>query len=262
MMRLSVAHRSECGGRKANEDAVGFCANETQGCFVLADGTGGHEGGALASDTVVRQVLAHFSAAPQVDGDSAGTLMTVAREALSDVRKLHPQFPEMNTTIATLVLNAESRLAYWNSIGDSRIYLFRNGRARSLTTDHSILQSMIDAGFFTGDLRGNSRRNMLYAAVGSEEVPERAIHSEPFALQPGDVFLLCSDGLWENIDEEIMEEILLRSETPEQWIDDMMKAVPNPCAPDQDNFSALSVWIGEHETATTRRIPAENPTQE
>jgi serine/threonine protein phosphatase PrpC len=257
MIRLSVAHRSERGGREANEDAVGFCANETQGCFVLADGTGGHEGGALASDTVVRRVLAHFSATPRVDDDSASTLMMVAREALSEVRRLYPQFSEMNTTIATLVLDTERKLAYWNSLGDSRIYLFRNGRARSLTTDHSILQSMIDAGFFTGDLRGNSRRNMLYAAVGSDEVPECAIHDEPFTLQSGDVFLLCSDGFWENIGEEIMEEMLQQAEAPEEWIDDMMDELPEPHAPNQDNFSALAVWIGEQEAVTTR-ILAEN----
>jgi serine/threonine protein phosphatase PrpC len=251
MLRLSVAYRSECGGREANEDTVGFCGNETQGCFVLADGTGGHKGGALASDTVVRQVLAHFSAAPVIDGDSIGTLLAVAREALFDVRKLNPQFPEMNTTIATLVLDAERRLAYWNYLGDSRIYLFRNGQAHSLTTDHSILQSMVDAGFFTGTLRGNYKRNMLYAAVGSAEMPENAIHNEPFTLQSGDIFLLCTDGFWENVGEEIMEKMLQQAKAPEQWIEDMVKKFPDPCAPDLDNFSALAIWVGEREDETT-----------
>jgi len=257
MMRLSVAHRSERGGREANEDTVGFCANETQGCFVLADGTGGHKGGALASKTVVDQVLAYFSTTPKIDGDSPGTLMMVAREALSDSRKLNPQFPEMNTTIATLVLDVERKLAYWNYLGDSRIYLFRNGRAHSLTTDHSILQSMIDAGFFTGSLRGNCRRNMLYAAVGSEEMPEHAIRNKPFALHPGDTFLLCSDGLWENVDEEVMEEMLQHAKSPEQWIDDMMSEISDPRMPGLDNFSALAIWVGEREAETNRIAPEE-----
>ncbi|MCL1826155.1 MAG: serine/threonine-protein phosphatase [Betaproteobacteria bacterium] len=261
MMRLSVAQRSERGGRVANEDAVAFCANETQGCFVLADGTGGHEGGALASNTVVKQVLIHFSAMPNVGEESAGMLITVARGALSDVRRRYPQFPEMNTTIATLVLDVEQGSAYWNYLGDSRIYLFRNGRARSLTTDHSILQSMIDAGFVTGALRGNSKRNMLYAAVGCDEMPEHAVRDEPLALQPGDAFLLCTDGFWENVDEGIMEEALREAKTPEQWIDDMMEEIPDPLSPDQDNFSAMAVWIGERE-ATTTRILLENPQQE
>ncbi|MCL2590494.1 MAG: serine/threonine-protein phosphatase [Betaproteobacteria bacterium] len=261
MMRLSVAHRSERGGRKVNEDTVGFCANETQGCFVLADGTGGHEGGALASKTVVNQVLAHFSATPRIDGSLPSTLMVVAREALFDVRKLNPQFPEMNTTIATLMLDAEHKHAYWNYLGDSRIYLFRCGRAHSLTTDHSILQSMIDAGFFTGQLRGNCKRNMLYAAVGSEEMPEHAIHNEPFALHSGDTFLLCSDGFWESVGEEIMEEMLRHAKTPEQWIDDMMGEISDPGAPGQDNFSAVAIWVGEREAQTTH-IQVEEPRRE
>jgi serine/threonine protein phosphatase PrpC len=261
MMRLSVAHRSERGGRGANEDSVDFCGNETRGCFIMADGTGGHEGGALASETVVKQMLAYFSAAPKVNAEAPGMLMTAARRALSDVRKQYPQFPEMNTTVATLVVDAQKRFAYWNHLGDSRIYLIRNGRARCLTTDHSILQSMIDAGLSTGSLRGNCRRNMLYAAVGCEEIPEDALRTKPFALQSGDAFLLCTDGFWENIEEEIMEEMLHHAKTPEQWIDDMMDVIPDPNAPGLDNFSALAVWVGDRE-ATTTRILAESPQQE
>lgn len=250
MMQLSIAHRSERGGREANEDAVGFCANKMQGCFVLADGTGGYEGGALASDTVVRRVLEHYHAAPRADGDLPGTLMRVAREALYNVRELNPQFPEMNTTIATLVLDTERGIAYWNNLGDSRIYLFRDTCAQSLTTDHSVLQNMIDAGLYTGTLRGNCQRNVLYAAVACDDVPEHAVQSEPFALHPGDIFLLCSDGFWENLDEVVMEEKLRQVKTPQQWIDDMMDEVSTLYTPDQDNFSVLTVWVEEHEAGS------------
>ena len=244
MMRLSVAKRSERGGRKANEDVGEFCANETQGCFVIADGTGGHKGGAIASNMVVKHVLTHFSSAPRIDACSINTLMLVAREALSNTRKLHPEYPEMNTTIATLMLDAERACAYWNYLGDSRIYLFRSGRAHSLTIDHSVLQSMIDAGFATGDLRGNCKRNMLYAAVGCDAVPERAVRDEPLALQPGDIFLLCTDGFWESIAEDTMEAALREAASPKQWIDDMMRKVPEPDSPGQDNYSAMAIWVG------------------
>ncbi|MDR1662268.1 MAG: serine/threonine-protein phosphatase [Azoarcus sp.] len=252
MMRLSVAQRSECGGRERNEDATGFCANETLGCFVLADGTGGYEGGAIASESVVQQVLKHFSAAPQVDQAAIGASIEVAREALQEARATHPQFPDMDTTIAVLMLDTERELAYWSALGDSRIYLFRSGRARTLTTDHSVLQSMIDAGIFTGELRGNRKRNLLYAAVGSEEVPDRVVCGKPLALRSGDIFLLCSDGLWESIDEETMEALLQQTETPEEWTDEIMKAVPDPESPEQDNYSVLVVWVGEREDVTTR----------
>ncbi|MDR3086571.1 MAG: protein phosphatase 2C domain-containing protein, partial [Azoarcus sp.] len=166
MMRLLVAQRSECGGRERNEDKIGFCANETLGCFVLADGAGGHGGGSIASEAVVQQVLTHFSTDPKVDAEAINASILAARDALSGTRKRHPEYPGMDTTIVTLMLDTERMQGYWNYLGDSRLYLFRSGRARALTTDHSVLQSMIDAGFFTGSLRGNTKRNMLYAAVG------------------------------------------------------------------------------------------------
>jgi len=92
--------------------------------------------------------------------------------------------------------------------------------------------------------------------VGSEEMPEQAIRDEPLPLQPGDIFLLCSDGFWENISEDIMEDMLREATTPEQWIDNMMNKIPDPCAPDLDNYSALAVWVGEPD-AVTARFPAE-----
>ncbi|MDR3213573.1 MAG: serine/threonine-protein phosphatase [Azoarcus sp.] len=255
MMRLSVAKRSERGGRERNEDALGFCANETLGCFVLADGTGGYEGGAVASETVVQRVLKHFSATPGVDLAAIAASIDVAREALRRARGSHPQFPDMDTTIATLMLDTERALAYWSALGDSRIYLFRSGRARTLTTDHSVLQSMIDAGIFSGELRGNRKRNLLYAAVGSAEVPARVVCDKPLVLRSGDIFLLCSDGLWESVDEETMEALLQQVETPEQWVDGLAREVPDPESPEQDNFSAMAVWVGEREEVTTRILP-------
>jgi serine/threonine protein phosphatase PrpC len=254
MMRLSVAHRSECGGRKRNEDSIGFCANETVGCFVLADGTGGYEGGALASETVVQKVVAVFSATPRVDHEMIDESITVARSALYEARRVHPEYAEMDTTIATLMLDTEQSLAYWCALGDSRIYLFRSGRARTLTTDHSVLQSMIDAGMFVGEIRGNKKRNLLYAAVGSGEIPERVVCAKPLALQSGDAFLLCSDGFWEGVGEETMEALLRQAVTPEGWIDSMMSELPDPEAAEQDNYSALAIWVGEREEVTTRII--------
>ncbi|MDR0716062.1 MAG: serine/threonine-protein phosphatase [Azoarcus sp.] len=252
MMRLSVAQRSERGGREYNEDFIGFCANETLGCFVLADGAGGYEGGALAAETAVRHVLSFFSAAPAVDSAAINAAIPVARNALADARERHPQYAEMDTTIAALMLDTERALAYWSHLGDSRIYLFRNGRSRILTHDHSVLQSMIDAGMFNGALRGNRKRSMLYAAVGSGEIPERAVRDKPLALLSGDIFLLCSDGFWESIGEEVMEAALQQAASPEQWLDAMVREIAEPDAADQDNYSVLAVWVGDREEITTR----------
>ena len=243
MTWLSVARMSERGGRQRNEDATGFSVIEDLGCFVLADGAGGYSGGEVASDVVVNQVVAYFLANPRADAELAREVLSVAQASLADARQAYPQYPEMNTTITSLILDGEQRLAWWSYIGDSRIYLFRNGSSRPLTTDHSILQSMKDAGFFSGELRGNPKRSMLYAAVGSEDLPQKVGNEEPFAIENGDAFLLCTDGFWESVEEPDMEASLQQAKTPAEWLDGMVARIAQPAAAGQDNFSALAVWV-------------------
>jgi len=254
-MHLSVAHCSETGKRESNQDAVGFCANEQIGCFVLADGAGGHSGGEKASQAVVAGVLSAFRAAPAARCMEAVWLIAVARDALSAARKRHPICPQMDTTMAALLLNTEAAYATWCQLGDSRIYLFRQGRARKLSHDHSILQAMIDAGLMqSSHLRGHKNRNTLYAAVGSPDTPSTAVCRVPFAITQGDAFLLCSDGFWDALPEALMEEALAQAKTPEAWLKRMQEHIHKGLEGDKhdmDNFSALAVWVGQR-IETTR----------
>ena len=258
MMGLSVAQRSECGGQRRNDDSLGFCADETLGCFVLADGAGGYSGGGVASKLVVRQVLNLFSASPKVSQGAIAATIPAARQALAQFRAKYPRLSAMDTTMATLMLDTQQSLAYWSHLGDSRIYLFRNGRARKLTNDHSILQSMIDGGLLDCATRGNKHRNVLYAAVGSGEIPAQAVCENPLMLQSGDIFLLCSDGFWGSVSEDVMEGMLLEAESPEQWLNDMVGQLPDPSAAEQDNFSALAIWVGRPDENTRRIIVRKN----
>jgi len=249
MMRLSVAQRSECGGRQRNEDWLGFCGNDTLGCFVLADGCGGYGGGAVAARHVVRQVLSQFAALPEVGPKVIAETIPVARMALMRARERYPRLSEMDTTLVALQVDTKQGVAYWSSLGDSRIYLFRHGRAHVLTSDHSVLQSMIEAGLMGGEARGSNMRNTLYATVGSGN-PPRSVCDEPLILQSGDIFLLCSDGFWESVREDAMESQLQGADNPARWLDDMVDQVANPTSDEQDNFSALAVWIGDREEQT------------
>lgn len=253
-MHLSIAHCTETGGRENNQDYVGFCANERMGCFTLADGAGGYQGGEVASRAVVREVLRSFQEAPAVRCAKPDWAIGVAREALERARTLHPDCREMNTTVATLLIDTEAAQATWCQLGDSRIYLFRNGRARVLTHDHSILQAMMDAGFVRGELRGRGDRTALYAAVGSGDTPPTALCEAPLALMPGDAFLLCSDGFWEVLDEADMEEALKGATLPEEWVKGMLARIAQPAAVGMDNFSAIAVWVGER-IEVTRIVP-------
>lgn len=250
MMNISVAKYSHKGGRTINEDYLGFCANDAIGCFVLADGTGGYEGGAQASEAVVKHILDVFALTPSVNAQTNQASIELAKEALDCVKKKHPEFTHMNTTLVSLLLDVDRVAAYWSHLGDSRIYLFRTGRAHLLTKDHSILQSMIDAGFAHGSSRGNVERNTLYASVGSLEVPQDAIAKEGLTLQSGDAFLLCSDGFWETVDEATMESCLHKSNGSQEWLDLMVGTIEDLASVDKDNLSAMAVWVGEQEECT------------
>lgn len=249
-MNLSVAQYSHRGGRSVNEDYLGFCANDAIGCFVLADGTGGYQGGAQASEAVVKHILDVFAIKPSVSAEMILASIGLAKEALHAVKRKNPQFTHMNTTVATLMLDAQGASSYWSHLGDSRIYLFRHGRARQLTRDHSVLQSMIDAGFAQGSSRGNIERNTLYASVGSAEVPQQAVCADALAVESGDAFLLCSDGFWESIDEATMESALRVSTSSAHWIDEMVRSIATIDDSSRDNLSALAVWVGEQEETT------------
>jgi len=252
-MHLSVAHCTELGDRPTNQDFIGFCANEQLGCFVLADGAGGHEGGAEASRAVVREVLRAFQTAPVARCMDAAWPIAVARAALATARQHHPDCLEMNTTVAALLVNTETGRANWCQLGDSRIYLFRHGRAHQLSHDHSVLQAMRDVGLAQADLANPPTRNTLYAAVGSSETPPTAVCDAPLMVVPGDIFLLCSDGFWELVSETVMEDTLRGASTPEAWIARMLAQLQRPTrqpASDMDNFSALTVWVGQRIEAT------------
>ncbi len=244
MMHLSTAHCTEPGGRENNQDFIGFCANEHIGCFALADGAGGYEGGAEASRSVVQEVLRCFQAAPAARCMDAGWPIEVSRVALATARERHHGYGEMNTTVAVLLINTGEERATWCQLGDSRIYLFRNGRAHKLSHDHSVLQAMIDAGFAQGSPRECRHRNALYAAVGSPDTPPTAVCDAPLRVLQGDAFLLCSDGFWEALHETAMEEALRGAATPEEWVRRMLAYIERPREAEMDNFSALAVWAG------------------
>lgn len=244
-MHLSIAHYSNPGGRDCNQDYVGFSANESMGCFSIADGAGGYLGGELAARAVVSEVLERFVEAPTARCTDAHWSIDTARQALRRTRHEHPEWPDMNTTVAILMLDTRTARAAWSHLGDSRIYLFRNGRAHILTHDHSVMQAMLDAGYARGPLRGRPERNSLYASVGCGEPPSTEVCNGPLAIRDGDAFLLCSDGFWDVLDEATMEDALSGAEQPEHWIARMVDCIEDPAARERDNFSALAIWVGE-----------------
>ena len=251
-MQLEVAVLSNPGGRGVNEDACGFWTGDG-GCFcVVSDGAGGHGGGDVASKLAVRVILTHFQEAPFCTGEEIDFALKAAHRAIVDQQKTRDALAKMRATATVLAIDTVHHTAVWGHVGDTRLYLFRDGRVAVQTKDHSVVQKMVDAGYLTQDaLRDSLQRSRLFAALGHEEDCAATIEAAPFALQPGDAFLLCTDGFWEYVKEPAMAAALARHRTPADWLRDMERDVVGNGGREQDNFSAVAVFCGDVAAART-----------
>ncbi len=247
---------SRPGGRERNEDACGHWGLGRSGqdgpvCCVLADGAGGHGGGDVASRTAAAAVLEAFADRPVCDPATVGDLIDLANRAVVARQSASDATRDMRSTLVVWVCNPARCEAAWGHTGDSRLYCFREGSLMVRTRDHSLYQSMVDAGIAdAADLRGNPQRNVLFASLGSLDGFEADVLDTTFPLIPGDAFLLCSDGFWEAVRESDMEAGLQRAETPQGWIDEMAALVERQARVGQDNYSAVAVWFGNPDFRT------------
>ena len=249
-MDVRRAAFSRPGSRETNQDSVGEATLSAGQCFIVADGAGGHRGGAVASRLVVDKIIATLGGETAFGADVLRTAIAAASAELNAHQKLDVALSNMSSTVAVLCVDGAGETAWWGHLGDSRIYHFRRGIIESTTKDHSVVQSLIDAGVYkSGDVRGHLDRSLLFAAIGSEgdTLPTLA---GPVTLQDGDAFLLCCDGVWEGLHEQQMETLLRRSGSVEEWSAAIEHAVFAQDKPNQDNFSAIAIWIGSPEAIT------------
>jgi serine/threonine protein phosphatase PrpC len=248
MLALEVALLSDRGGRKYNEDACGHWHSERHLCCVLADGAGGHGGGDIAARLTVQELIGRFSRAPTDDGAALGALLRETNEALIDQRVPGTARQDMHSTVVCLVIDFVGHRAHWAHAGDSRLYWLRAGRVLQRTLDHSLVQSLVDAGILAeADMRAHPKRSELRSALGlAPDVLEVSSGNGADAVEPGDVFLLCTDGLWEYVDDATLEHTLTEAATPRAWLDALSEAVRQAAAhkTSHDNFTALVVWTG------------------
>jgi len=250
MMELRISVLSNAGGRSVNEDAYG-CWSSSTACFcVLCDGAGGHKGGAAASKLAVEQALAWFRQRPECSAECVSQAIEAANTAIVDAQRSMPEYSEMRTTIVVLALDSERGAAIWGHVGDSRLYCYRGRRLIMQTRDHSVLQGMVDAGYMQlEDLRNSPQRSVLLAALGDAQSLEPCIQPTDFAVADGDVFLLCTDGFWEHLDEARMEQALQAAPSPQAWLSELEGEVRARGGQQQDNYSAVLVACQEFSLA-------------
>jgi serine/threonine protein phosphatase PrpC len=197
--------------REHNEDAVG--TNGDTGLLVLADGMGGYNAGEVASGIAVRTVLELVPPACERETrgatDPETSLMRqtiILRDAIARANRVihqtsqnQPQCEGMGTTIvACLFYDNRVSIAH---VGDSRLYRYRKNRFEQLTMDHSLLQELVDRGFYSQEEAARStNRNYVTRALGVEATV--LVEVQELEVQPEDIYLLCSDGLPDMVEDE------------------------------------------------------------
>ena len=190
--------------RSHNEDSC-LALPEKQ-LYAVADGMGGQAAGEVASSLLVEALREKLLSAEGSLGEEElrQAVLHANNSILGEVR-LHPERRGMGTTAT--VLHLEEGLALWAHVGDSRLYLYREGSLRQITRDHSYVEGLVSRGELTEEeARNHPQRNMLLRAVGVEQGLQ--VDTGSFPLQQGDMLLLATDGLMNMVEEDAIVEIL------------------------------------------------------
>lgn len=241
-LRIDATGFSDPGGRDYNEDSVADC--EAYGAvrlFMLADGAGGQGGGDVASQTAVAAAKSEFIGLPVFAPDTLRRCMARAHEAIRARQKNEPRLARMASTFVALMVNYQRGQVLMGNLGDSRCYVFRGDRVIAQSYDHSLVQRFVDAGLYPLEkLRQHPKRNVLYASLGANEEGVLPYLTEaPIELLPGDGALLCSDGVWELLDDDVLGQLHAASANVEDWRERLLAAVRQSMPAGHDNFSAV-----------------------
>jgi protein phosphatase len=250
-MQFSVYQKTHIGARRVNQDRMGYSYTRDALLLALADGMGGHKGGEIAATIAMQALSTLFQshAAPYVKRPER-FLEEALLKAHHDILRYSAvnQLPETprTTVVACLI---QHNTAIWAHCGDSRLYWVRSGKLLGRTRDHSHIEYLISKGRATEQDRAtHPDRNKLYNCLGASSPPAISVSGQA-SLLPGDVLMLCSDGLWSMLpDDDIVRR--LTSQTVVQAVPDMISTALEVAGPKADNTTALAImWQGAGEVA-------------
>lgn len=241
-MRFDSFVFTSAGGRDYNEDDAALRELPDGLLCVLADGLGGHRHGELASKCVTESMTG--AEPPAADADGEAWLKEQIEQANAKVLALQAEKQSvMKSTVAALLLRGKK--AVWANVGDSRVYYLHDRELAGVTEDHSVAYKKYRAGEITrAQIGADEDQSSLLQALGN---PERHIPSTCAAdapLEPGDGFLLCSDGAWEYLpDGEILVDFL-KAENAREWGEALLLRIISRVQPGNDNLSLITVMAG------------------
>ncbi len=248
-MQLSVGARTDVGMiRAGNEDNFFADISGHRGLFVVADGMGGHAAGEVASEMAVHILTRELLQGAFEESRAAECVADALRRANVAIYQRTTDEVEkqgMGTTASVLLLLGARYVI--GQVGDSRIYLLRDGRLSQVTKDHSYVQEQVDAGRLTAEqARYHPYSNVITRCVGASAAVEPDVYEGD--VQPGDVFLVASDGLTGMVDDRRLQQLLLSRSSPSRVVD-VLIAEANARG-GLDNITAVVVQVNAVDEGT------------
>jgi protein phosphatase len=239
--------------RTNNED--GLITSER--LFAVADGMGGHQGGEVASDTALQTLDESF-----VESTSDGLIDAVrdANDAVLERAVGDPELQGMGTTLVAIAPVDGSDSLAWVNVGDSRLYLLRDGELTQISEDHSHVQELVQAGELTPEeARNHPRRNIVTRAVGID--PNLQIDGDEVNAFAGDRYLLCSDGLTDYVEDDRIASTLRRLDDPNDVAPELVRLANEGGG--RDNITVVVVdVVDDNDQAATAAKEMEEGTAE
>ena len=240
--------------RTLNEDAI----VAEYPVFAVADGMGGHAAGEVASQLTAEH-LANLVAEGDPTGERLRSAIRAANRAIFNRSLAEPLLRGMGTTVCALTI-MNDRLAIAN-VGDSRVYTVRNGVLTQVSKDHSYVAELVDAGEITWtQARSHPNRNIVTRALGIE--PDVSVDLWDIPAMLGERFLLCSDGLVDEVVDEEIAEILRLNPDPQSAVKELVRVANHNGGHDNISVVVVDVIPGESNVAPTQLViaPHEQPT--
>ncbi len=228
--------------RSGNEDNFTVDATPARGIYVVADGMGGHAAGEVASEMAVQIIQRELHKVSDIESEDVATLVGLtlrkANRAIHDRTITEVDKQGMGTTASVLMISGARYLI--GQVGDSRVYLLRDGTLSQITKDHSYVQEQVDAGFLTPEqARYHPYSNVITRCVGASPDVEPDVYKGE--VRAGDLFLVASDGLTGMVDDRRLGQLLGSRAEPERKVQALISEANGRGG--LDNITAIIVQV-------------------